>query len=195
MSMILDGTGKGTLAEVSETNRLLAHAVGRTEDTEALLAGDQMNYNTDFITYTSDTESAAIYAKNNEEFDILLTFLGFSALASTNGVGSCISRVIRNPVAGTIVSTATPVSIESNLNFGSPKLLNVDVFNGFQGATATGGTTSGLATFPTNFTAAFSTQVVLTKNNTLVIALTPPPGNTSLDIATFIGLQKAPIII
>ena len=139
---IEDGTGKGLRVKVDGSNRMRVNAVNRPVEAQANLDEDAFNINTKSITLTSADESAVIYVKNNEDRDLVISAIAVGVGPSTNGVATDIPdiTIIRNPTAGTIVSNAVALNINSNRNFGSPKLLTIDAFKGVEGDTLTDGT-------------------------------------------------------
>lgn len=140
---IVSGTGNGRYAaEVSSDNKLRTRAVIETETQHAVELGDSYNINTGDISISAD--SALLYFYNGEEEDV---FIDAIALGITDGTQSDIQKamVIRNPTAGTIVSGASAVAMNSNNNFGSAKTLSASTaYKGASGNTFTNGTDHAL---------------------------------------------------
>ena len=139
---IKDGTGNGFLCAVSNDNKLRTRAITETETEHSTELGNSYNINTGEISITAD--SAVLYFYNGEEQDI---FIDAIAVGVTDGSASDIQKVkvIRNPTAGTIVSGAAVVAMNSNSNFGSAKSLsNSAAYKGASGSTFTDGTDHAL---------------------------------------------------
>jgi len=78
MIPIIDGTGKGYVAQVDSDNRLLTKTVQISEYDLQSDAGKAFNINTEFISFTGSAETPIIYVKNNAEQDAVLAnfFIG-----------------------------------------------------------------------------------------------------------------------
>jgi hypothetical protein len=123
MTIIKDGAGTGKTLRIDNTNRADTHAVTISETTEAVNKGDAYNINTGNIGLTSQTESAILYFKNNEDVDVELEAFAVGVdSAGTTGNDSLVT-LIRNPTAGTIIDNATAVAMNENRNFGSSTIL------------------------------------------------------------------------
>lgn len=72
MSYIVDGTGSGRKAGVTESNRLKVDAVTEDSYVEAAEEGRAFNINTEGVQYTGTGpfEAGALYVKNNESVDM-----------------------------------------------------------------------------------------------------------------------------
>lgn len=144
MSMIIqDGKGTGIVAAVTPTNRLCVDSVQITGQHSANHAGDAYNINTGIITLTSGSESAVLYFKNTDSTKIfVVNAIAVGLGPSTNGVSTEIPKItiVRNPTAGTVVSDATNVDVNSNRNFGMSTSLTADVYKGAEAKTLTDGT-------------------------------------------------------
>ena len=184
--IIQDGTGSGFQVGVTETNRLLVDADSHEAVLTAATDGKAFKFGTDVITLTSANASGIFYLKNNEEANLIISELLFQANQSVGGAsGIGTWKVIRNPAGGTLISTATAVSIRQNFNFGSTATLNVDAFKGAEGATVTGGNDFSIQNgfvVPNRIVAPF-TSIILPRGSSLAVTFTPPTSNTSIVVS------------
>jgi hypothetical protein len=178
---IKDGSS-GYVAEVDSSNRLQTYAVTINENNQANSKGRAYNINTDDITLTDAVETPILYIKNNEDKDLHITALDLWAGTSTGGTATLGTKwvVERNPTAGTIVSNATAVDIESNRNFGSNNTLLVDSYKGATGNTMTGGTDH--LVFRGTLLSRIYVEIdeIIPKGSSIGIHVKPPTSNTSL---------------
>jgi len=184
---IEDGGGSGRLAKVNSSNQLSVNAVSRTNSENAIVnSGDGYNINTGLITFTSDSESAAMFIKNNESSkNLILTLfivqLGVSTGATT-GAATTIS-MYRNPTAGTIVSNAVDCDIPAvNQNFGSTRTFDGFTYKGAEGYTLTDGTLieQAIAPYSPNILNFAAGETVLPPSTSIGVKFTPPASNTSM---------------
>lgn len=180
---IRDGSGSGYLAKVNANNRLYVNAVSTDENLQASKQGNSYNINTGVITLTDDVETPVIYLKNNEVEDFHITSIAVGLGPSTGGTGGIPKiTVIRNPTAGTIVSGATDVDINSNRNYGSSNTLVVDAYKGATGLTMTDGV-DHIIFFQTASGRLFaSVDELLPGGGSIGIKIAPQSGNTGMDV-------------
>ncbi len=185
MDMIQDGTGTGTLAEVTAKNKLAVDSVARTNIQQAIQDSDGYNIASTKVTLTDTSESAVFYLKNNEENDLIITSVFVNTSASTGTLsGQPEFRVYRNPTGGTIVSSGTAAT-ETNQNYGSNKTLVADSFTGAEGKTLTGHTDTVDVPLPSRAAVTlieFSTLVVLPRGASYGLTYKPQTGSTSVDL-------------
>ena len=178
---IKDGS-TGYVAQVDSDLRLQTYAVTINENNQANSKGRAYNINTDDITLTDAVETPILYIKNNEDKDLHITALDLWAGTSTGGTATLGTKwvVERNPTAGTIVSNATAVDIESNRNFGSNNTLLVDSYKGATGNTMTGGTDH--LVFRGTLLSRIYVEIdeIIPKGSSIGIHVKPPTSNTSL---------------
>lgn len=180
---INDGTGTGYSLKIDNNNRAWTDSVVRTQKQEAALNGVGYNLSTGSIVLTTAGNSAVFYLKSNEinpvVIDRLLVILG----NSTGGSGSGTITITRNPIAGTIVSGASPIAIQSNNDFGSTNTLNATIYKGATGDTITGGETRAITTRSTFIEPVeFVNQIILRRGSSVAVSYQPPAGNTSQNI-------------
>ena len=179
MAIIEDGTGSGKWAKVNLNNRLLAQVITESEADHAAEVGDRYNINTGDITLTSANESGVFYIKNNEDDDLIVPSLIFNLGASTGGSGDWLASVYRNPTAGTVVSDASAVSMNANMNFGSNKTLVVDAYKGGEGKTLTDGTLAIESRVSGGRVIISLGTLAIPKGFSIGVKFTPPTSNTS----------------
>lgn len=187
---IEDGLGSGRLAQVGKSNHLHVNAVTRTSSADAIVhRGDGYNLNTGPIVLTTANESAVFYVKNNESLkELIISNFVVQLGASTGGtVGAeTITKVLRNPTVGTIVSNAVDCDIPAiNQNFGSTRQFNGDTFKGAEGYTLTDGVLIADARLPNSPNVAFfeAGETVLPPGTSIGVKFTPPASNTSMSVS------------
>jgi hypothetical protein len=183
-NFIKDGTGKSYLAQVDSENRLRTNAISRNISGNSSLLGNSYNINTGVINLTSANKTAVVYVKNTGTDKIIVENLFYLIGNSTGGSGDMLITVLRNPTAGTIVDTATPVEMNVNRNFGSSQTLTANAYKGVEAATFTDGDKVIESIFNQSATRAALNvgTIVLTQGTSIGIEITPATGNTSLDV-------------
>lgn len=176
---IQDGTGKGFAAGVDLNNRLLVSSIDKTTFQSSAENGDAYFIGTPLINLTDTAESAIFYCENNEDISLILgTF--FITAESTTGGSPNMFRVnwYKNP---TSISSGTG-SAALNQNFGSSGELNATIEYGTQGSTVTGGNLVATLSFPIGQFNQLDANLILEKGSSFVITITPPAGNTSMNV-------------
>lgn len=179
MAKIEDGIGRGYLVGVDSTNRLEVNAATIDEERLATIEGDAYQIGSAIVSFTAATESAILYIKNTATKDMIVDRLRLHLGTVTGGTGDWTLGIIRNPTAGTIISTAT-VTTPTNINHGSSKEPTGLFYRGVQGATFTDGTASA---FPIKSAGdgiiIFPFGRILPTGSSIGIRLTPPTGTTA----------------
>jgi hypothetical protein len=183
-STIISGTGNGGYgAKVGTDNRLWVNSISEPEATQANIDGNAYNLNTGKITLTNATDTPVMYFKNNETSDYIIEAIAVGFGTSDGTATEPVEiTVVRNPTAGTIISSPTNVDINSNRNFGSFQTLsNSLVYKGATGDTMTDGT-DHLFFLQPDFGRLFATiSEVLPKGSAIGVKIKPPTSNTGLD--------------
>lgn len=183
MAVIEDGLN-GSTAKVNGNNRLYTNAITVNEDQQATKKGRSYNVNSGWVTISNDTVTPILYLKNNETEALHVTAIAVGMGPSTGG-GTIIEDIIvvRNPTAGTIVSGATNVDINSNRNYGSSNTLgNSLAYKGATGLTMTDGTDHLLIAQNDSGRAFATIDEVLPKGTSIGIKITPATGNTNMRV-------------
>jgi len=179
-----DGTGAGYSAKVNKNKELHVFSVGVTESEYANRQGDAYNINTGLITLTNAVDTPVLYIKNNETRDLQITAEVFGLKTSTGGTATetVDITVVKNPTAGTTISNANAVDINSNRNYGSPKTLLADTYKGATGETMTDGD-DHLFIFSPDFSRVFATiDEVVPQGKSIGVKIKPPTSNTSMPV-------------
>jgi hypothetical protein len=192
MTFIIKSGTSGYTAEVDNQNRVQVFSTAQTEPTARAILGDSYNINTGTITLTSATTSALMYLKNTDTVTWTLSRVFYNADVSTGGSGGWLAEVAANPTAGTLISAG--VSFDPvNFNFGSAKELTSICLKGAEGSTATGGTQGAVSTIiPASGSRVLIPfdSVILEPGSSMAILVTPPAGNTSMDIQVGVNLHR-----
>lgn len=182
-SVLEDGSGNGYKAKVDSNKRLQVKSISEGFNVEAALLGDNYNINSGSVTLTSANESAVFYFKSNETKTFIIEEIIVILGTSTGGSGDIVIDVIKNPMNGTIISTATAVTTNENRNFASSKEIDADVYKGTEGATFTDGDLFADTTRTGSSVINLDADViVLEKDNSIGVNITPQTGNTNMDI-------------
>lgn len=188
--VILDGSGKGYEAKVDKSLRLHTHSVSETVGESASEAGDSYNINTGSINLTTTNESAILYFKNNGDFNLRITTIGFLIGNSTGGSGDFNLRVDKGSFGGTIITNAVDVAINQNKNVSSSNILTAEAFLGVEGDTGIGGTMlyNSLLAGSGRIYSIATGDVTLPKGGSITVFATPQAGNTSTNIQVFLAV-------
>ncbi len=186
---VTDATGTGQGAKVDGEKRLHVDSVSRTQIQRAALQGNAYNISTGSITLTNANESAVLYMANDGDFPLIVSIIGVRIGTSTGGTGNATIRIYKNSTGGTIVSNASALGSNSNLNLGSAKILDGDYFKGAQGDTITGGTVlsvtqTAVFTDPVQFVFG-DAGVIVPKGTNIAVTFQPPTSNTSQSVLVF----------
>jgi hypothetical protein len=190
--LILKSGSSGNTAEVDSRNRVQAFSTSQTESTAKAIDGAAFNINTGTITLTSANPSALLYLKNTDAVDLVVRRVFYNVANSTGGSGSMTANVVSSPTGGTIVSGGTDFE-PANFNFGSAKVLTSVCKKGAEGSTLTGGNQEAVSTLipaaGARILISFD-SVILTPGSSMGIVITPPAGNTSMDIQVGVNVYR-----
>lgn len=187
---IKDGTGAGYGVQVTKSNKIQTLSV--TEDISAhhCFEEEAYNVNTGTISLTSAGESGALYFKNLEDTEIIISAFFYLLGTNTGGSGDTLVQVHRNPTGGTLISNGTTIT-PVNRNFGSSKTLNATVLKGAEGLTVTGGSVVIESIFPSVGRQVISVgAIVLPRGSSVAISITPPTSTTAQDIQMALSLYR-----
>lgn len=190
-NFVLKDGKTGKTAGVDADNKLQTSSITETKSTFASLNGDLYNINTDTINLTSASASALLYVSNTDDLDWILTRVFYNAEVSTGGSGKFLAEVLANPTAGTLISAGTPIT-PHNLNFGSPKVLTATTLKGAEASTITDGDVRVTTIVPASgvrVLIAFD-SIVIPRGTSIAVRITPPTGNTSMDIQVGFNLYR-----
>lgn len=194
---ILSGTGTGKEACVDNTNRVCVRSISESESDESSVQGQRYNINTGDITLTSANESAVLYFKNNEDYEFVINTIIYNIDDSTGGTAAVTVDVYFKTTGGTIVSGATDVDMNVNLNLASANTLTADAYKGAEGNTQIGGVQAVSSLIQPGGRAAVSLgKVIIPKGQSIAITMTPPSGNTSIKVqAALSGYVATPSVL
>lgn len=174
-------------------NKLEVMAISRSEQADAIIS-DGLGWligseGSAPLDVTNATENGILYVKNTSSdktyaVDTAILNLG----ASTAGTGEWTIKLIKNPSAGTLISTATAANV-SNRNFGEITLPVADAFRA--GAVNLTVTNGDVHTFflPSNTVfISLESNLVLPPGRSIAVTVTAPTGNTSAALTVSLGL-------
>jgi len=186
---ILDGTGRNIKAKVSVDNRLYTQSVNRSEREEQSLVGEAYIIGTGFVNLTTSGTSAVLYFKNNEDVDLVITRFLVGVKKSSGGTENFVTGIIYKNPTSMVSGTGNPLAI-NNVNFGSSNTVDADSEIGQQGALLAGGSAYLAIVAPTENLTAEDASTIIPKGSSIGVFITPPPGNTSVDVSVGINLHK-----
>ena len=188
--MRIDGTTPvgGGIKEVLVTaeGRLLAEAVTSNQAEQKSIEEKGYAFNTNGISLTTDTESGIFYFKNDEPWDVVLDLIKVY-LGVSNATGDTKVRIYRNPDDGTLISAGTALTA-INRNFGSSRpIVGTSLFGG-EGSTILPAASLAATILQQDKTAFVSgIPAVLKRGSSIAVSVTPPTGNTGMEVAFTIG--------
>ncbi len=191
---IEDGTTAGYRAQVNANNHLATFSTTETKVQVAGFAGDAFNINTGLVALTT-TDSAVLYFKNDEVEDYLITAIAVG-IGTVSGTISDSAEVIllKNATGGDIISDASAVDMNSNFNFGSPKVLTSTslAYKGKAGGTMTGGTDHALFYMNGNSRLFAPIDIVIQRGSSIGIKIDLNTSGGGNVYATIIGHLRDP---
>lgn len=190
--VIKDGTGTGKQVAVTQHNKLVTIAVSEAISAHHAFSGDGYNVNIGTLALTTADKSAIYYLKNNEDNPLIITGF-FYLLGNSNITGvDTLVQIERNPTGGTVVTDATIIA-PVNRDFGSNNTLTVSSFSGGQGKTLTGSSQIALESIFSSVgrKAVPVGAIVLRKGNSVGITITPPTGNTGMNIQVALSVYRS----
>lgn len=182
--IIEDGTGNGRCVRVDDDNRLHVKALRLPEGLDAVVRANLFHVTTGIINLTSATESALLYLKSTDtQSPLVIARVTVTSGLSTGGTNALRYRVVRNPTAGTLISGGSALTFV-NQNFSSSLVPSATALKGAQGSTVTDGVNLEDRQMALNAVDSDDSPLWLLNNgNTVAFALTPPTGNTSLNVS------------
>ena len=180
-TILKDGTGACFSAKVDNTNRIQARSVSTSQLDEESKNGNSYTLSSLFVTLTSANESAILWFKNTETFDIEIDTFVFGSGVATGATNTSYEvEICRNPTS--LASGASTSINQSNNNFGSPNTLSITSETGQEAATLVGGTTHELIQVETEADEMVKSHIILPKSASIGIKITPPASTTSFKV-------------
>ena len=186
---IQDGTGSSKKVRVSNSNKLFTESVTRSEREEEALLGGAYIVGSGFVELTTTGTSAVLYFKNNEDEDLVVTRFLIGVKKSAGGTENFITGIIYKNPTSMVSGTGNPLII-NNVNFGSSNTLNLDSEIGQTGALLAGGSAYIATVAPTENLTSEDASTIIPKGSSIGVFITPPPGNTSVEVSIGINLHK-----
>lgn len=185
INQIQGGNNPQQVAHVTVEGRLLTKTVALDAQQDAAEHGNTYNVDTGVFTLTDDAETPVLFLCNvGEDVSIKLSRLSLTAGPSAGGAGQVLASLHTNITGGSIVTD--PEAPFKNLNVTSPKTPMATARRGVTGSTFVSGNSEPVlrALFPGAplFAVAPYDHVVIPRGGSVLIAITPPPGNTSMTI-------------
>ena len=177
---IEDGTGKGNSAGVDRTNRLLVRNISESIFQNAAEEGQAFFIGSRITNITTDTELAVLYVKNEGDDALVLGNFLFMAESSTVAAPAFYQVSWYKNSEGMNNGTSF---VPLNQNFGSSETLD-GIFEFGNGTTSTKITTNlpvATLSYPTEVPQDIPANLVLEKGSELLITVTAPATNTSMN--------------
>ena len=128
MVTVLDGKGRGFVAEVDSDNRLSTFAVTESELIDRIEAAKGYSISSGRLDLTDTSADGILYFKSDETNDVFINGIHIQIGESAGATDSILAEIIRNPTTGTLISDAN-VQTPVNFNFGSSDTLSGDSFS------------------------------------------------------------------
>lgn len=187
--MLEDGTGKGYKLRINDNNRAEVDAVTHTSAQEAAEEGRLFQIGAGIVNLTSATESALLYIKNEGDKPLEIVNITISSGLSTGGALGDVLLAKLYVDASTITNSAVAPFVNNNL--GSSKTPEATYLAGVQGSVVTGGTLGGATFLPVANFERVNLYWILPRGASLAISITPPAGNTSLNVGCFVDIYES----
>lgn len=189
MSIIEDGKGSGSTLRVGSDNRLHARVVAETESIHNTESGKSFNFNTGMISVTTD--SSLMYFKNLDTDQFIITGIAIGAFDGITHADTPYITIVRNPIAGNLITDATDIAMNQNRNLGSASSAEANIYKGKNGGTLTGGDDLGIFLVNKTGRSFFTVDMILTKGSSIGIMLTTnETSGTANYYAAIIGYFK-----
>jgi len=195
-----DGTGNSFLARVDGQNHLHTRAVRIPENLYASLKAELFGCSIGAVNLTNAAESAVLYLKcEDQDNPLVITHLNYYFSPSTGGSATVpvFFRMLRNISGGTILTGGTDWTL-ANYNFSSSIAPQATLIKGAQGLTASGGSVVVQNAIGAGYGASdVSPGIVLPNGSSMTILVTPPTGNTSMDVyvcARFMSVKLSDVL-
>jgi len=183
--MFINGIGsKGSVnqAGVSDDGRLSVESVSVSASDNSVMEGDTFKAYSGLVTITGAARQAILYIKNNDVGDIFLTKITIGTGSSAGGSDNAIlAESVGNVVDSDPIVVSGTDGTAFNANAGSPRTFDGVIKIGATNAAVNGVAGNGAIG---DFTQAqeFDLSSILQKGGSSAIEVTPPAGNTSMDI-------------
>lgn len=172
----------GRTARVNLDNQLETFAVTVEKVVRASADGATFFIGTGIINLTSDGKSWLLNVRNTDDVDWVVSTLTLD-FGVTDGVGDSQIEFSAGVTGGTLITAGTTIPA-GNLNLGSAKLLNSEIKLGAEGSTVSGGGPELVTLIPegVNTTIIDNGPIIIAPGTALAAAVTPPAGNTSMNV-------------
>lgn len=167
---ILDGKGRGNVAEVGADNRLKVQSVTETLSLHEAEEGNAYNINTGLISITGD--ATLTYLNNTGDSDIVIEAIALGSFEGITHSDDPYITLVKNPTGGDLISDATAVSMNQNRNFSSSNTLTADAYKGKVSGTLTGGNDIAILQVTPGGRSYYTIGLILGKGASLGIKLT-----------------------
>lgn len=174
--------GQINQAKVNTEGGLKIRGSVASESEHSVIEGDGFQAFTGIINMTTDVKQSVFYVQNQDTADIMLTSITVGSNISTGGADNSIllESVGNTAVSDAIVTSGTDVQ-SFNANGGSARQFTGLIKKGPQTSAVNGVSVNGvLADFTTG--KQFNLTLIVPKGGSAAIEVTPPAGNTSMNL-------------
>jgi hypothetical protein len=188
--IIVDGTGVGSKLRIDKNFQAHTFSITESESSDALDKGNAFNINTGWVNISATT--GMLYFQNGENSNYVIeTFvIGFKQGATTD---QPYIEILRNPTAGTTVSSANDAPIISNSDFSSPNSFGSDtlIYAGADSETITGGAVHAVLGGKLDSRGGYGVKVELSKGSSVGVRVYPDLSAGNVDVyVALIGYMK-----
>ena len=176
---------KGMAVDDKGRGRVLS--IGRSENEQATIENKAYNASSGVLTLSTANESGVFYLSNGQDEDIIIDDIIVNFGPSTSGAATdtCTIRIYKNVTAGTLVSGANAMPINSNRNFSSGTTLTASTFYAGDGTalTVTDGALHDESLLQQDKNIEYRVNEILAKGNSIAVTIEAPTSNTSMKCA------------
>jgi len=190
--LVIKGGGSGNTAAVDNLNRLNTFSVTQAQQVHSSTTGNAFFISTGIINLTTANKSEVVFIANDDTVGWVVDEIASTFGASTGGAGDFASTATIGP--STITSSSAIPAV--NLNLGSPKTLSGRFLAGSEGSTPTGGIGGLPGIVPSDqISVLFNAgPVIIAPGTSASIGITPPAGNTSLNVDITVVVYRLAVI-
>lgn len=191
--MQIEGQGKNNgainRARVNSESQLEVRSVCSSEVEHSVLSGDAFQAYTGLINLANANKTAILYIQNNDVADIMLTTATLGTNQSTGGADSAVLvEAVGNVIASDDIVLNGADVLVLNRNGGSPRSFEGIAKKGASLAAANGVASNGTLSDLTG-AHTFNLTTVVPKGGAVALEVTPPAGNTSMNITATVGFH------
>lgn len=179
------GNNPGNRVYVSDNGEAKTFSVSVTDQSNQSVKGKAFNLNSGLITLTDAVETPIFFLRNDTEIEpLIVPKVFYTIFPSTGGTGKVKINLYKQITGGTILDATDLVLQNFNASDSSVLAGSTTSKIGATGVTFSGGTIwpEIVLLGPSIRSATDFETIVLPRGSNLLVTLTPPVGNTSMEV-------------